>query len=177
MTTQVSTSVDVLYGVRVVISPGRSTALQYAVRKQVVTSGCSLLYAVRMVILQGKTVVIVYNVRKIIPKSSVISYGVRVPIASNKTFGLVYNVRKSVSNSSSIVYNTGVTGNTRVSKSVGIFFHTLIKTQGGTGGSFSTAFSNAYDSGVGVIKPTVDLVIATPTEVDPVPPQIVTASF
>ena len=88
----------------------------------------------------------------------------------------MYGVRLFVSNSVAVFYNTGVIGTTQVSKSLDVFYHTLVKTSGGTGGSFSTAFSNAYDSGVGTIKPSVGPVIVVPTEIAPVPPQVVTTT-
>ena len=173
----VSTSVDIFYGVRKTISPGNSFSIQYSVRKQVVNLGYSLVYSVRMITPQGKVFSIKYDARAVVSKLDSVVYGVRVPISSNKTFGLVYNVRKQVSTSDMLIYNTGVTGLTQVSKSLGVIYHTLIKTSGGTGGAFSTAFSNAYDSGVGTVKPEISKVIVVPTEVAPVPPQIVTTSF
>jgi hypothetical protein len=173
----VSNSVDIFYGVRVVVSPGLSVALQYRVRQQVTNLGYSIIYSDRMITPQGKVFNVVYGVRATTSKNEAIAYGVRVPIASPVSLGLVYGVRKSVSTSNMVVYNTGVTGLTQVSKSFGINYHTLIKTSGGTGGAFSTAFSNAYDSGVGTVKPEISKVIVVPTEVAPVPPQIITTSF
>lgn len=193
MTTQVSTSSNILYGVRttvspaeifsiqygvrVVISPANSFSIQYAVRQSVVNLGYSIVYSVRMITPQDKVFTVLYGVRQTLSKNEPIAYGVRVPVAVPTTFTLMHGVRKLASYSPVIVYNTTVTGKTTVSQSVVIFYHTLIKTSGGVGGAFSTAFSNAYDSGVGTVKPSVDLVIAIPAAVDPVPPQVVTTSF
>lgn len=173
----VSTSVDIFYGVRKTISPGNSLAIQYRVRQSVTNFGYSLVYSVRMITPQGKALSLVYGVRQIVSKNNAIFYGVRVPVASPTSLNLVYRVRKAVSTGESLVFNTAVTGKTTVSKALSIIFHTLIKTSGGTGGAFSTAFSNAYDSGVGTIKPPVDMVIVIPIEVASIPPQIVTTSF
>lgn len=173
----VSTSYDIFYGVRKTVSPGVSVALQWGVRQQVIKSGNTLIYAVRMITTQGKVVSLVYGVRQVVSKNEIITYGIRVPIASSLSFSLIYGVRKAVSTGDSLVFNVGVVGKTQVSKALQIIFHTLIKTSGGTGGAFSTAFSNAYDSGVGTVKPPVDLIITIPIEVASLPPQIVTTSF
>jgi len=177
MTTQVSTSYDIFYGVRKTISPGNSFSIQYAIRNPVTNFGYSVIYSVRMLTPQGKVFNLLYSIRSTTSNSSSVAYGVRVSVASPTTLGLLYRVKKLVSYAPVVVYNTAVTGKTSVSKAVDIFFHTLIKTSGGTGGAYSTAFSNAYDSGVGTVKPPVDKVILTLLEPDPVPPQIVTTSF
>lgn len=105
-----------------------------------------------MFTLAGKVLSIKYDVRSVVSDSLSVVYGVKVPVASSKTFSLVYKVKSSLtSNSVLIQYNTGIVGSTSVSKTVQVLYHTLV-------------------------KPTVGKVITKTTEVDAVPPQIVTTT-
>lgn len=160
----VSTSVDLSYGVRSLVSPGKSYAIQYNVRKLVSNSSYSLVYSVRMIMPQGKVLNLKYGARQIVSKSTVVVYNVMVVLSIPKTIGLIYSVRMTVSYNPSVLYDTSIVGTTTVSKTLGIVYHTLIKPSGIRGGAFSSAFSSAYDSGVGTTKPSVDLVIAIPSQ-------------
>jgi hypothetical protein len=109
----------------------------------------------------------------------IVEYGVRVPIASSKIFIVDYDVRSIVtialstggafssafdssfdssatggsSDGFTIDYDTQIVGNTTISKSFDVKYHTL------------------------VISTSGDIIITIPLRPDAVPPQIITTSF
>ncbi len=148
----VSTSAGIVFDVRAVTTP-KSFALEHDVRSIVSASPKSLEYDVRKVFSPAKVAIISYGIRKSVSKSFSVKYGVRVPVASDKTLDVVYDVRLEVLRSPfAVQYDTEVIGDTEVSKSLEISYHTLV-------------------------TPTVDQIITVPVERSSVPPQIVTTSF
>lgn len=171
MTTQVSKSFDLAYGVRQVVetgslaggsfylsfssafdvaSAGDGLDVEYDVKERV-SSTYSIDYGVRKSVSPSKVFSLRHAVRSVTSRAVSIAYGVRVPISSPKTVGIEYDVRSRVSSSVVVQYDVLATTSSTVSKSFSIKYHTLI-------------------------KPTVGEIITVSVERDSVPPQVITTT-